>query len=562
MSVLRRVATLRPEVWLGLTLLALHAGIAWGLADLWSRAFLLAHMGLFLIWQPVWRGEGAVESRHAILILVIGVVLVAFANWWLLAIWIAVLFGLIGGNVPGIRDRRHRLVSLLAALYLLATLLLWVVPQLFSARAVMDAALVTLVRWGLVLAPVAILFLRVERRHTDTPHAVDLFYSVTLFLLVAALVLGAFAIKELARTDYAMALAQTLFGIAVLLIALSWLWDPHGGFSGIGQLLSRYLLSVGLPFERWMQGLANRAEQDVAPERFIAEAAVDMLELPWVVGVRWRTRSAEGECGARSRHQADFAHRELELTVHTRWSVSPSLMLHLKLLTRLLAHFHEAKRREHLQRQNAYTQAIHETGARLTHDVKNLLQSMKSLCAAAESAEEDRAAEVQALMKRQLPLVTQRLQVTLDKLRAPVHTETFAQVDAGEWWQALCARYARSGVAFNPGSMHPGTTVPGDLFDSVAENLVQNALNKGRLEPDLRVEVAFSSENGPLLTISDTGTPVPRAVASQLFEGPVPSKMGLGIGLYQAARQAAGAGFRLRLAANEQGAVRFELAPA
>src|SRR5512134_575408 len=132
MTIQQRVERLPPQIWLGSMLLALHGAVAWGIDNAWSRAFLLAHVGLFLIWQPMWRGAGNLGSRRALFIVVIGVVLVGFANWWLMAVWFAVLFGLIGGNVPGIRERRHRLASLLAAVYLLAMLLVWVVPQLFT----------------------------------------------------------------------------------------------------------------------------------------------------------------------------------------------------------------------------------------------------------------------------------------------------------------------------------------------------------------------------------------------------------------------------------------------
>ena len=52
---------------------------------------------------------------------------------------------------------------------------------------------------------------------------------------------------------------------------------------------------------------------------------------------------------------------------------------------------------------NAYTQAVYETGSRLTHDVKNLLQSLKTLCSAAEYSQPDQAASLQTLMQRQLP---------------------------------------------------------------------------------------------------------------------------------------------------------------
>jgi signal transduction histidine kinase len=337
------------------------------------------------------------------------------------------------------------------------------------------------------------------------------------------------------------------------------LWSPHGGFSGIGQLLSRYLLSVGLPFERWMQNMANLAEQEGQPEEFLVNALRDMLELPWLAGVRWQTRSESGEFGEPSRFDAELSCGELTLTFYTRWSLSPALLLHLKLLTRLLAHFYDAKRREQLQRQNAYTQAIHETGARLTHDVKNLLQSLTSLCAAAQASGPEQATELQALMTRQLPEIAQRLHGTLDKLRAPGRGGSPAQVEAEQWWEALKARHARSEVVFAAGAISPQAKVPGELFDSVADNLVQNALHKGRGEKDFRVEVYFACADTPCLRVTDVGVPVPPPVAQRLFDAPVPSQTGLGIGLYQAAKQAAQHGYRLALASNEPGMLRFEL---
>jgi signal transduction histidine kinase len=562
MSVPRRIAALPPQIWLGAMLIALHAGLAWDFGTTWSRAFLLAHMGLFLIWQPMWRGEDNLGSRHVVLIVLIAALMVGFSNWWFVAIWLAVLFGLIGGNVPGIRERRHRIASLLAAVYLLAMLLVWVVPKLFSVQEVTGLAVDILVRYGLLVLPVLIVLTRVERFVSDTPHAVDLFYSVVLFLMVAALVLGSFMIKEVARTDYPMALAQTLLWIAGVLIGLSWLWNPHGGFSGIGQLLSRYLLSVGLPFERWMQGVANRAEQEDQPEQFLVNSLHDMLELPWLAGVRWQSKAARGEFGEPSKFDAELSYGDLTLTFYTRWSLSPALLLHLKLLTRLLAHFYDAKRREQHQRQNAYTQAIYETGARLTHDVKNLLQSLTSLCAAAQGSSPDEAQQLQALINRQLPQITQRLHTTLDKLRAPAKPESAAMISAAQWWEALRSRHARSAVVFSAGDVAPAARVPADLFDSVADNLIQNALNKAHGNPGLRIEVSFDCNDAPRLGVTDAGAPVPQTVARQLFDTPVPSQTGLGIGLYQAAKQAAQHGYRLGLAVNEQGCVRFELARA
>jgi signal transduction histidine kinase len=311
-----------------------------------------------------------------------------------------------------------------------------------------------------------------------------------------------------------------------------------------------------------MQEVANRAEQESEPERFLENSLRDMLELPWLAGVRWQTRVDGGQFGVPSKFDAELSHRDLTLTFYTRWSLSPALLLHLKLLTRLLAHFYDAKQREQQQRQNAYTQAIHETGARLTHDVKNLLQSLTSLCAAAQASGPEQAGELQALMNRQLPQITQRLQTTLDKLRAPAKPEQPRSMAAAQWWEALRTRYARGDVVCIGDRIASDAMLPGELFDSVAENLIQNALNKGHGAAGFQVEVRFSCVDRPCLKVTDVGGPVPTVVARRLFEGPVPSQTGLGIGLYQAARQAAQHGYRLSLASNEPGQVSFELAPA
>ena len=74
-----------PQWWLGAMLLALHYALAWGIDDWTARAVLLAHFGLFLMWQPVWRGERSIESRHASLVVIVGLLLAGWNNWWLMA---------------------------------------------------------------------------------------------------------------------------------------------------------------------------------------------------------------------------------------------------------------------------------------------------------------------------------------------------------------------------------------------------------------------------------------------------------------------------------------------
>jgi signal transduction histidine kinase len=378
------------------------------------------------------------------------------------------------------------------------------------------------------------------------------------FLLVVALVLGAFVVREVSQGYYIIALAQTLLGIGALLVGLSWLWYPHSGFAGVGYMLSSYLMSLGLPFERWVQRLAELAQEESQPQRFLALGLQHMLDMPWVKGVEWQTSSAQGEFGTRTAHATEVTSGELKLVLHTRWAVSPAILIHLKLLAQMVSHFYEAKQREQMQRQSAYTHAIYETGARLTHDVKNLLQSLKALCSAAANTSPQQAPALQALIQRQLPQITQRLNTTLDKLRAPGRGAV-AQVSARDWWASLIQRYSGRGIRFELDGAPGEETIPGELFDSVADNLIENAFNKdeGR---QIEVLVTFSAAARGALTVCDGGAAIPRSVASHLFEGAVASNTGLGVGLYQSARLAGESGYRLTLFSNVTGRVSFVLA--
>jgi signal transduction histidine kinase len=161
-------------------------------------------------------------------------------------------------------------------------------------------------------------------------------------------------------------------------------------------------------------------------------------------------------------------------------------------------------------------------------------------------------------MQRQLPQITQRLNATLDKLRTPQPADV-ARVDAAVWWQGLIQRYAGRSIHFHLDGPPRDVTLPAELFDSVADNLIENAVNKSADGTGLQVRVTLSAAHGGTLTVCDSGAAIAQSTASQLFEAPVPSHSGLGVGLYHSARQAAQLGYRLKLAANESGTVCFVL---
>jgi hypothetical protein len=555
----RLLPALRQQDWLALTLLALHGALTLGIETPASKALLLTHFGCFLLWQPVWQGEQKLYPVQATLIVGAAALLVALESWWMISLWIAGLFALIGGEVPTIKNVGQRVVAMLAAIYLLSILLVWVVPHLFEA-ADYGALFVSLARYGPLLPLLLIFVVKAERASRRAGYSVDLIASLLLFLMVVVLVLGAFVIRQLSHGAYVTALAQALLVIAGILFALSWLWDPRGGFAGIGQLMNRYFMSVGMPFERWMHSLANLADQEREPDRFVMLAARDMASFAWVSGIDWETQHQRGSEGRIARHATDCRFGSLRLTLYTRWLPSPALVLHIRLLARLLADYYEAKTREQEQRRNAYMHAIYETGSRLTHDVKNLLQSLGSLCAAVESSDASDSTALRRLILRQLPQINQRLQRTLDKLDrgADGSSEPGA---AAAWWRDLQQRYAHERVLFESGSIDPTVQLPVDLFDRVAENCLQNALGK-RLDGALpMITVSFGCETTPRLRVCDSGQPLSEALSRTLLVAPIHSQHGLGVGLYQAARQAAELGYELRLASNLPGAVCFELAP-
>lgn len=559
-ALLRVLLFLRQQDWLALMLLGLHIALVFDIETPVARAFLLFHFGCFLLWQPVWRGEQKVYLSQAVLIIGAAAVLVASGSWWLMALWLSVLFALIGGEVPGLKNTGQRIVSLIAAGYLLSILLVWVVPHLFETMAFSETSL-QLVRFGPMAPLTLILLIKAERPNPGTTFVVDLIYSLLLFLMVVALVLGALVIRQASHGNYVVALAQALLVIGGILVALSWLWDPRGGFEGIGHVLTRYVLSVGMPFERWMHGLANLADRERDPDRFLSLAADQMATFPWVQGVDWQGQNNRGLAGRVSRNATECRYASVKLIVYTRWSPSPALVLHVRLLGRLLADYYETKRREQEQRQNVYMQAIYETGSRLTHDVKNLLQSLSSLCAAVETSSEQDAGAVRRLMQRQLPQIMHRLQGTLDKLTQTGRSRQESSL-AKDWWRDVQQRYGHEGILFEVSPLPPDARLSVELFDSIADNFLQNALNKRRAHPGIRIRAALAFEGGCAFTVCDSGEPMSDQIARQLFAAPVPSLQGLGVGLYQAARQAKANGYRLMLASNAKGKVCVALLPA
>ena len=105
---------------------------------------------------------------------------------------------------------------------------------------------------------------------------------------------------------------------------------------------------------------------------------------------------------------------------------------------------------------------------------------------------------------------------------------------------------------------------PYESFDSILENLLQNAREKRIEQPNTEITVTLESKqksdtDSIRISVSDSGSAIPDEISKQLFHDALQSESGFGIGLYQSHQQAARMGYRLTLEENRAGHVCFVL---
>ena len=551
-----RVATHRRWVVLAM-LLALHVALISAPGSEFQRVWLLVHFGLFLLWQPFIAAERELEVFSGAMLFAIVAVTLYFLAGWIIVAWLLILLGILGGRVFTVQAAQRNRFYLVAFGYVLAILLLRAVPALLLPGQPIPEPLA---QFGLVGLPLVLLLLAVlplPAQETDAGQVFDFFYAVLVFQLGVVLVLGSIAVMRYTDDHYFASVALTVLGFGAALFVLAVLWNPLRGFGGLRTYFSRYLLSVGMPFELWMRRIAELAETEPDSQRFLDEAFREIKSFPWIRGAEWRSPDGTGGFGVADGYATRFTYHELEVTFHTEISLSPALSLHVRLLAQVVGEFYEGKRRESALRHNAYLQAVHETGARLTHDVKNLLQSLYALTSMAPRSDADGYG---GLLQRQLPQLTKRLHATLEKLRAPEVATRELPVSCRTWWADIERRLVDSGVVLKP-SIEMDIDVPAALFDSFVENGIDNARDKLERESGLELSIVFACDLQKVeLSVCDTGSPVDALVARKLFREPIEREGGLGIGLYHAARQATLAGYRVELTHNRAGYVCFTLA--
>ncbi|MCI0400338.1 MAG: HAMP domain-containing histidine kinase [Gammaproteobacteria bacterium] len=555
MSHLVSIIRQRREHWvIALMLLLLHLAMWSEFGSALSRSLMLAHLGLFLLWQPLWRGDQQLKWQDTFIFVILTLSFLMWINWWLVFGWLVLLIGLVGGRI--LLDRNERNMYMLVLIFLISELLIGCVTQLFSIR--ISQGVQQLFEVALLILLVCVMLIPPGRSDEKQTRPVDFLHGITMSLLISILALGSLVNMYSTGADYPTALLQTLAAIALFLFAISWLLSPHAGFSGLAQLWTRSLLSIGTPFEQWLTKLSRLAQQKKSPEEFLEASMEALMELPWVAGVKWNAPDSEGSRGIMTSHKVELNVSDISVTINSNRPVGVALLLHCKLLMQLLGNFHIAKTRERELTHRAHLHAIYETGARLTHDIKNLLQSLQTITAAMQQSMSSKKTDIYELVQRQLPHVSQRLQLALDKLQAPDRTIN-EENHLKSWWQTLMGRYKTGNIEFRSDIM-ANPIIPADLFDSIVDNLLENARNKRQIEIDLKITVTLRADQSHIaLNVCDDGSRIQSERANALFKQPVSSNDGLGIGLYQAGKQAELLGYTLSLKHNEAGIVCFEL---
>ena len=548
----------RHEHWLlASMLLVLHAAIDAGFDGALSRALMTTHLGLFFLWQPIWQKDQRLQPRAIVLIVLLVGAMLASLSWWTVFAWLVVLIGIVAGR--SFSTRQERYVYLVSLAFLITELLIGCAARLFLDEPLRPAVSQP-VRLVLYLMPLALYAIPPITVPSREPFPVDFFRGISFALMTALLAVFSALITFRWEIDYPLALIASLIGLGMLLLFLSWLATPGVGGIGLLAVWEKSVLNIGTPFETWLGNIANLAAQRTEADDFLEAAVEELNDIPWISGVAWETTTSSGICGQRSHHCLDVETDQIRVTLHTERSFSTALLIHCRLLIQVLGHFYVAKRRENKETGEAHLRAIYETGARVTHDIKNLLQSLNTMASTLQMAttpeQEHRGFN---LLKRRLPEIGRRLRRALEKLERPAAGSP-ERIGVIEWCDRLGERVAAEGIELTTEIAAPGLCLPRDCFDSVVDNLLDNALHKVAAGQATRASVRVRADAaGVACEVRDNGRAIPPELTRRLFNEPVESQSGHGIGLFQAARQARLAGCELALAENSDGAVTFRI---
>ena len=510
--------------------------------------------GLFLLWQPLWSKQSKIDKKPVTFIAVFFIAITFFFPNESLVFFGLILSGLIGSRL--LSQSTFRPFDLLALLIIILEMVVGLVPDTF--RQIQLPGLFAEYMQVVILVPVLLFYLAPNPDHRKQQRSqVDLMHGLLAATLIFIVLLGGIVINLLYGVDYIDGLLLTVFIVATLTIGISWFWNPGVGYSGIGVLWNRYAMTIGGPFETWINTLTTLIEEPyLAPAEYLEAACEHLVENDWLNAIEWNFKNQKIGAGDKGGHRMEHQLAD-DLTVVLYFKSNPGAALeqHTILLMRMAYQFYLAKLNQEKIRAQEHFATIHHTGARLTHDIKNILQSIKASLSILET--DNDTTDSQMLLQTNLNQIGTRLENTLHKLRAPALNTKIVLADCKHWSERIRQQYRSDKRVHFHSDIENNINLPVDLFDSVIDNLLNNALKKSSVS---RVDVRLlSSREIIVLSVCDDGDAVEPEIEDNLFTQPVSSGSGMGIGLYQSAIMALTFDFELELSQNERGRVCFNL---
>ena len=517
-------------------------------------AFTLILYGLFLLWQPLWSKDTRIHKVTAIAIaFFFGFLAYFFPNESLIFLGL-ILCGLIGSRL--LNQSSFRSFDLLALLIIIIEMAIGLVPNAFleiELPGMFGEYMQTL-----VLIPVLLFFFAPSRSNKRQGRSqVDLMHGLLASTLIFIVLLGGIVVNLLYGVAYVDGLLLSVFVISTLTLGISWFWNPGVGYSGIGVLWNRYAMTIGGPFEVWISTLTALIEERyLTPIQYLEAACDHLVDNDWLNGIQWNLDSQKlvvGEkLGTRLEHRLS---KDIFVELYYKSNPGNALEQHTYLLIRMAYQFYLAKLNQEKIRAQEHFATIHHTGARLTHDIKNILQSIKTSLDILQNSSE--AENYQAILQANLTQISSRLENTLSQLKAPQLDPSARQINCNDWMDQIESQHKSNPRLTFSRDIEKNTPIPIELFNSVVENLINNALRKPSADQvNIRL---LSNETIILLSVCDNGEAIAQSIENDLFKQPVSSGTGMGIGLYQSSIMASAFNFELDLSQNETGKVCFNL---
>jgi signal transduction histidine kinase len=552
---IKLIKILRFEQQILATLLLVYHTLIWSNPQQQlNLALFLVLYGLFLLWQPLWKKESKISKLPFV---TIGI-LFALASFYFpsesLVFFGLILSGLIGSRLLNLTSRHS--FDLAALIIIILEIVIGVVPATFEQ--VKLPPLFSTYMQPVILVPILLLYF--APNHSDdqqTRNRVDLMHGLLASTLVFIVLLGGIVINLLYGVDYIDGLLLTVFIVATLTIGISWFWNPGVGYSGIRVLLNRYTMTVGSPFEAWINTLTSLIEEHyLTPAEYLDAACEHLVESEWLNGVQWKFRSYQISSGNKKGFKMEHVlSPKASVEIYFKSNPGAALEQHTLLLIRMAYQFYLSKLNQEKVRTTEHFATIHHTGARLTHDMKNILQSIRTSLDILSMDETSK--RQQELLRLNLTQISARLESTLNRLKTPDMNTQIKLVDCELWMDQIASAHQSNPRILIQREIEKNINLPVDLFDNVVENLVNNALRKTSAR-QIKV-ILHSSDEEISLSICDDGIAITQDIEDNLFKQPASSGSGMGIGLYQAAIMAHTFGFELKLEHNESGRVCFNL---